>query len=144
MSCFASGSGSGDDLLPDWAPTLEDVAAVTPAYTRGGFDDDDDQAGAEQGVFTASTSPNALHVCGLILAACEEVQGRVGMQMPARCFELAATTAKWHAAAAIAAGKIPAGTEDASGEYRSHITNYRACLDELVRQCRQPLALRIS
>lgn len=143
--------------LPGWAPTLKDVAGVTPAYTRGGFDDDGDwipgagsgsgsgdaEAGAEQGTFTDSTSPTATHVQGLIEAACDEVASRAGVTLPERCHDLAKTTAKWHAAAAIAAGKIPGGTDDASGEYRSHISNYRACLDELIKQARVPTALRI-
>jgi hypothetical protein len=121
---------------PPWRPTLEQVAQITPAYTRGGFDDDEPQAGSEQGTFTATTSPTAAHVEGLIVAACDEVAGRVGIVIPERCHELAGITARWHVAAAISAGKIPAGTDDASGEYRSHISNFRACLDELVVQAR--------
>lgn len=129
--------------LPDWAPSPDEVAAVTPAYTRGGFDDDlDDREpgvefpGSEQGVFTEHTSPTLEHVEGLILAACEEVQGRVGVPVPLVNFGLARTTAKWHAAAMIASGKQPANTDDASGEYRALIANFRNSLDELVLQAR--------
>ncbi|HEY3021807.1 MAG TPA: hypothetical protein VGJ32_16530 [Solirubrobacteraceae bacterium] len=119
-----------------WTPVLAEVAAVTPAYTRGGFDDDVPQAGAEQGTFTATTSPTAAHVEGLIDAAVDEVAGRVGVAVPAHLHGLAKRTAVWHVAAAISAGKLPAATDDATGEYRSHIANYRACLDELVSQSR--------
>ena len=120
----------------DWRPTVEQVAAVTPAYTRGGFDDDFPQAGAERGVYDDNTSPTAAEVEDLIDAAQAEVQGRVGTTIPARCFELARITATWHVAASIAAGKLPAGTDDASGEYRAFIANYRNSLDALVEQAR--------
>lgn len=126
---------TGDD--PDaWKPTLADIARVTPAYTRGGFDDDDVQAGAEQATFTTTTSPNAAHVTALIDLACAEVMGRVGVEIPGRLHGLAKATATWHVAAAISSGKMPAGTDDAAGEYRSYISNYRASLDELARQAR--------
>lgn len=135
-------AGTGGVPLPgelyDWAPTVDDVAKVTPAYTRGGFDDDRPSAGAEQltedGVptYTDDTEPNRAHVEGLIATACDEVAGRVGVTIPASQYGLALTTAKWHVAAAIAAGKRPAGTDDASGEYRGHIANFRASLDALV------------
>jgi hypothetical protein len=121
-----------------WAPSVEEVAEVTPAYTRGGFDDDRESAGAEQetsgGVptFTDDTVPNRTHVAGLILAACEEVAGRVGVTIPLAQYGLARITAKWHVAAAIAAAKQPAGTDDASGEYRGHILNFRNSLDALI------------
>lgn len=120
-----------------WAPTVEDVAEVTPAYTEGGFDDDRPSAGAQQtdaGVptYTADTVPTSTHVEGLIVAACDEVQGRVGVAIPTSQYGLAMTTAKWHVAAAIAAAKQPANTDDASGEYRGHILNYRNSLDALI------------
>lgn len=132
------------DTLPLWAPSLEDVADVCPAYTRGGFDDDEPNAGEEKGTFTDTTSPTRQHVQGLIAAACQEVIGRVGAPIPERCYALARTAAKWHVAAAISAGKIPADTDDASGEYRSHITNYRFALDDLKEQVRVPLAIQLS
>lgn len=139
-------AGAVDGGPPVWAPTLADIAAVSPAYTRGGFDDDSGgpHAGAEQATFTSSTSPSADHVTGLIAAACGEVAGRVGTTLPARCHPLAKACAIWHVAAAISAGKLPAGTDDAGGEYRSHITNYRASLDELILQARQATALRLT
>lgn len=129
--------------LAPWAPSVDDVAGVTPAYTRGGFDDDlDDREptveypGGEQLTYNAQTSPNLTHVEALILAACEEVQGRVGVAIPLAHYGLARAAAKWHVAAMIAAGKQPAGTDDAGGEYRSHIGNFRASLDELVKLAR--------
>jgi hypothetical protein len=122
-------------FLP-WAPTIGEVARVTPAYTRGGFDDDEHQSGREHGVYDHTTTPSAAEVADLIGTACDEIAGRVGVPIPPRCFALARITARWHVAAAISAGKIPAGTDDAGGEYRSHIGNYRACLDELILQAR--------
>lgn len=127
-----------------WTPTVDEVAAVVPAYTRGGFDDDAEQSGGEQATFTTATSPTALHVQGLIVLAVAEVAGRVGTAIPTRLDGLAQTCVIWHVAAAISAGKLPADTEDASGEYRSHISNYRASLDELAIQARQPWALRLA
>lgn len=119
-----------------WRPTTAEVALVTPAYTRGGFDDDSPQAGAELGVYDATTSPTGAHVQGLIDAAVDEVQGRVGAPILLPLAALAKRTAVWHVAAAIAAGKAPAATDDATGEYRAFVTNYRACLDELAAQAR--------
>lgn len=129
--------------LAPWAPTVEEVAAVTPQYTVGGFDDDRDDAGSEQATYTESTSPTAEHVASLIIAATDEVQGRVGVTIPERHYGLARTTAKWHVAASISAGKQPADTDDAGGEYRGHITNFRASLDELVRLARMARGNRL-
>lgn len=129
--------------LPEWAPSVEDVAGVTPAYTRGAFDADlDDREpeveypGGEQLTYTDTTSPTVTHVEGLIQAACDEVQGRVAVAIPTAQFGLAKATAKWHVAAMIAGTKQPANTDEASGEYRSHIANFRNSLDELVLICR--------
>jgi hypothetical protein len=140
---LAVSSVTGLDAVPmpggpyAWAPTVDEVAEVTPAYTAGGFDDDRPSAGAQQTngglpTYTVDTEPTLTHVEGLITAACDEVQGRVGVAIPASQYGLAKTTAKWHVAAAIASGKQPANTDDASGEYRGLIANFRASLDALV------------
>ncbi|WP_217913230.1 hypothetical protein [Miltoncostaea marina] len=129
-----AGAAPGDASA--WAPSLDDVAAATPAYTRGGFDDDEEQAGAEQGTFTDDTSPTATHVRGLIAAACAEVAGRVGAPIPERLHHLARQTAVLHVAIAISTGKLPAQTDDAAGEVRSHTARYLAALEELTRQAR--------
>jgi hypothetical protein len=128
----------------EFAPTADDVAAVVPAYTRGGFDDDGPQAGAEQGVFTTTTSPTKAHVEALITAASAEVAGRVAVPIPARFWGLARRTVIWNVAASISAGKLPAGTDEASGEYRAHIASYTACLNELVQLARAPGAMRLT
>lgn len=122
----------------DWAPTVEEVAAQTPAYTRGGFDDDRIDAGAEQGTYTADTSPTADEVTAEILSACEEIAGRVGVPIPVNQFGLAKATAIQRVKASIAADKQPAGTDDASGEYRGAIARYLANLDALIENSRQP------
>lgn len=121
---------------PPWAPSVQEVADVTPAYTRGGFDDDREDAGAMRMTYTEFTEPTYADVEGLILGACEEVAGRVGVAVPLKHYGLARSTAKWHVAMSISAGKQPADTDDASGEYRGHVANFRACLDELVRLVR--------
>jgi hypothetical protein len=118
-----------------WAPTVTQVASVTPNYTRGGFDDDSPESDPEPPsppVYDASTRPTADEVAGMVLTACGEIEGRVEVAMPERCYRLAQATAIWHTAAQIAGGKKPAGTDDTDGEYRTHITNYRACLDALI------------
>lgn len=132
-----------DPFAPPWAPSVEEVAKATPSYTRGGFDDDSDELlppGAEHGTYDATTSPTRTDVEGYIATACDEVAGRVGAAVPVQHYGLARSTAKWHVAASIAAGKQPAGTDDAGGEYRGHITNYRACLDRLVELCAMGLS----
>lgn len=127
-----------------WAPQTVDVARVVPWATRQGFDDDQVDAGAEQGEFTDATTPTAEHVAGLITAACQEITGRVGVVIPERCRELAWSTAVWHVAAQITADREPAGVDEAVGAYRGFIASYRACLDELVVQARMPGALRVG
>lgn len=126
-----------------WAPTPDDVARVSQNYTEGGFDDESaSQDGL--GTFTDSTDPSVDEVQGLILSACDEVAGRAGVTpIPLRCYALAKTCAKWHTAAAIAGDKQPAGTDDAGGEYRSKILNYRNSLDELVSQARMAMGNRL-
>lgn len=134
---------SGDDL-PEWAPTLALIASVVPQYTRGSFDDDEVHAGAEQGTFTERTQPTADGVTGLIFVACDEIEGRVGVEIPERCFKLARSCAIWHVAANISASKIPAETDDARAEYRAHTAKYLSSLEELIDQARQPWAMRLA
>lgn len=126
------------DESSEWVPTAAEVAATVPAYTRGGFDDDSpgDYPGEQQGTFSESTSPTLTEVEGLISTAADEIQGRVGRTIPDHCFGLARATVIWHVGADIAGGKIPAGSDDARGEYATKIANFRASLDELVRQAR--------
>lgn len=127
-----------------WAPTVDEIAKVVPNFTAGGFDDDEENAGAMQGSFTDSTEPTASEVEDLITAACDEVSGRVGMIVPAKDYALARTTAKWHVAATITGSKQPSGTEDASGSYRGLILNYRNSLDSLVELARMPAGTRLQ
>lgn len=128
----------------DFTPTVQEVAYVTPAYTRGGFDDDTPQSGAEQGTYTDTTSPTADQVQGLIAAAVQEVQGRVGVAIPNAHLGLARRAAVWHVAATIAAQKVPAGVDESGSEYRAFLTNYTACLTELQSLAREPNAMRLT
>jgi hypothetical protein len=128
-----------------WAPTPDECAEVMPAYTRGGFDDDDRiYAGAERGAFDDSTSPTEEDVVGLITAACDEVAGRVGVVIPLAQYGLARTAAKWHVAMTVAQQKMPSGTDDAAGEYRAFNSNFVASLSALVELARMPTSVRLS
>lgn len=127
-----------------WAPTADEVAKLVPQYTAGGFDDDGENAGSTQGVFTDSTEPTSTEVDDLIATACDEVAGRVGMLILPKDYVLAKTTAKWHVAASITGSKQPAGTDDAAGAYRGLILNYRNSLDALVELARMPAGTRLQ
>lgn len=126
-------TGVDPDAL-EWAPTVQDVADVSPAFTRGPVS----AGGAERNVFDETTDPSAIQVQGLISAACEEVSGRVGIGMLALAAfaDLARSAARWHAAASIEAEKSPGGTET-EGAYRWKQASYVANLNELVAQARR-------
>lgn len=123
---------------PDWTPTLADVAALCPAYTRHDIDFGAMQAGAEAGVFDEETDPTATDVQGYIAAAVQEVTGRVGLGFDALRphADLARRTAAWHAAATVEAEKQPEGTDEATSAYRWKQASYVACLNELITQAR--------
>ena len=132
-----------------WAPSIDDIARVSSNYTLGGFDDDNDADEGQPGAFTENTSPTASEVEGMIVTACDEVMGRVGvavsgvLTMPLNCYTLAKTAAKWHVAMTIAGDKEPANTDDAAGEYRSKNLNYVNTLSELVAQARMAFGNRL-
>lgn len=126
-----------------WAPTVEQVAAETPAYTRGGFDDDREEAGAVQGIFTEDTEPTHDEVATRIANACDEIAGRVGVGIPPGQYGLARAAAIQRVKASIAADKVPAGTEDAGGEYRGAVARYLANLETLTTNSRAGTAPRL-
>jgi len=128
---------------PVWAPTVEDIAIVVPAYTAGGFDDDAENAGALQGAFTDATEPTEAEVETLIFFACREVEGRVGLPIQEKDYNLARAAATWHTAMNISSGKQPAATDDATGEYRGYSNNFIAAMRELVYHGRMPLNTRM-
>lgn len=135
--------------LPAWAPTLEQVAALVASYARehvGGYlrpGDDREQAGRERPTFTEQTDPTASQVRAYIATACQEIVGRIGIgELPARTWELARTTATWHAAASVDAKRRPTETDSDAALYRAFISNYTASLNELITQARwAPLRL---
>lgn len=133
----------GSTGMPGWAPTVDDIAKIVPAYTVGGFDDDSESAGSQQGAYTATTEPTAVEVDGLILIACTEVEGRVGLPIGTINWKLARAAATWHVAMDISSGKQPAGTADATGEYRGYLNNFIAAMKELVYLGRMPLNSRL-
>jgi hypothetical protein len=122
--------------LADWTPTVQDVADLCPAYTRPPVDGDGNGAGAQGRTFDDTTNPTAGVVEALIAAAVDEVAGRVGVEVPATCHDLARRTAAWHAAAAIEAERAPEAIEEAGSAYRWKQSSYAACLAELTRQAR--------
>lgn len=137
-------------VLPDWAPTVDDIAKIVPAYTVGGFDDDSPSAGSQQGAYTETTEPTEAEVEALIAIACQEVEGRVGLPIgnggpgtPERNWKLARAAATWHVAMDISSGKQPAGTDDAGGEFRGYQNNFIAAMRELVYLGRMPLNSRL-
>jgi hypothetical protein len=127
--------------LPDWAPTVQDIAELSPAYTRHAIGAGGMQSGAAQKVFDDTTDPTAADVQGLINAAIREVTGRVGAspRRLSRYGELAKQTVIWHAAASIEAEKQPAGADETTGAYSWKQASYFACLNELIRQARSQL-----
>lgn len=127
-------------LTYPWAPDVDAVAQLLPAYTRGSFDDQNGgiYPGSEQGEFTDSTSPTEEEVEGLIQTACEEIAGRVGIAIPLAQYGLATATAKWHVAMTISGDKMAAGTEEAAGQYRQYNSNFVASLNSLVELARMP------
>ena len=128
---------------PAWMPTPDEVAAWTPAYTAGGFDDDREEAGAEQGEFTEDTSPTRSHVETLIQGGCDEIVGWVQVAIPADQFGLAKQTAIAYVKAMIAADKQAAATDDSTGEYRGAIARYLANREQLTVNSRRPTGGRL-
>lgn len=120
-----------DGALPPWAPTVADIAKLLPAYTSGGYDDDAESAGSLQGTFDATTEPTDTEVQESILIACHEVEGRVGLPIEVYNRKLARAAATWHVCMDISSGKQPAGTDDATGEFRGYQNNFIAAMKEL-------------
>lgn len=130
---------------PTWAPSVQDVANLCPAYTRAPVDGDGEQAGAEQKTFTDDTDPTATEVQGLIAAAVDEVVSRVGVsiQRLEQFGTLARVAATWHAATSVEGEKIPEGATETTSAYAWKSTSYVACLNELIAQARGS-AVRLS
>ena len=127
--------------VPTWPPSVQDVADLSPAYTRHPVDGTGEQSGAEQNIFDDTTDPTSSQVQALIDAAVREVMGRcgVGVARLELFGELARQTAAWHAAANIEAEKQPEGAVETSGAYQWKQASYVACLTSLVKQADKPL-----
>lgn len=123
--------------VSEWTPDVQEVADVSPAYTRPPIDAQGPSAGAVQRVFDDRTNPTAVTVAGMIATAVREVAGRVGVPITTRTMDLARTTAKWHAAAAIEAERAPEGVDETGSAYRWKQASYVACLTELISQARR-------
>jgi hypothetical protein len=128
---------------PIWAPTVDNMAKVLPAYTAGGFDDDAENAGALQGEFTDTTEPTATEVDELILTCSQDVEGRIGLPIQEKDYNLARAATIWLVAATVSAGKQPANTDDATGEYRGYVNNFTAAMNALTTLGRMPLNSRM-
>lgn len=137
--------GASTYARPDWAPTPQDVATISQAFTRGPVDGEIPQSGAELGSFDDTTSPTLAEVEGWIDAAVGEVAARVGMgldflnQLP----DLARTTAAWHAARSIEADKLSQSSQETSNAYSWKQSSYVACLNDLKAQA-QRKAMRLA
>jgi hypothetical protein len=129
-----------DDSLPGWAPTVQDIADLSPAYTRGLIDDPGQQAGAQQYGFDESTNPTADQVSALIEVAVREVTGRTARSAAAldAWADLARVTAAWHVAASIEAEKAPEGADETNGAYGWKQASYVANLTALIRRAGTP------
>jgi hypothetical protein len=127
--------------LPDWAPTVQDIADLSPAYTRHAVDAVGAQAGAPQKVFDDSTDPTATDVQAVIYAVVREVTSRVGMspRRLAKFGDLARQTVIWGAAAEVEAEKQPQTAAETVGAYAWKQASYVSCLKELTLQARTPL-----
>ena len=77
------------------------------------------------------------------MLACNEVEGRAGRPIEEYNRGLAKAAATWHVAMDISSGKQPAGTDDATGEYRGYMNNFIAAMKELVYLGRMPLNSRM-
>jgi hypothetical protein len=117
-----------------WAPGVDEVADFTSSYTYGGSDDD--RPSRRENDFTDETTPTEDSVDSLIQLACDEIAGRVVNPIPPSQYGLAKATAIQHIKATIAADKQPAGTDDATGEYRGAIARYLSNLETLIAVCR--------
>jgi hypothetical protein len=126
-----------------WRPLPDDIAQVCPAYTRHRIDDEEEDAGAEQGTFDDLTDPTVAQVEGMIDNAMREIVGRVpldalGLNAYA---EGARQTAIWHAAATLEAEKASEQAMDADGPAKWKQSSYVACLNDLIASI--PTSLRL-
>lgn len=137
-----------------WTPTLEDVAALTPAYTVEGLLDEDadpDDEGTYL-TFTEGTDPSATQVRLMIAKAVKDVAGRVGLERDSdhpdyaddptglqKHASLAREAATWHVVMAIEKDKRPGAADDADGPQKAARDQYRALLEDLKDQARRTL-----
>lgn len=130
--------------VSSWVPSVADIADAAHGYTRAPWTSDMESAGMPHGEFTDATVPTAVEVEAMIDAATREVEGRVGVAIKAACWGLARETIVARVVMMIALQAAPAGGDDAAGEHASWTATYLRCLDELTRQAREPIALRVT
>jgi hypothetical protein len=116
-----------------WTPTVQDIADLCQAFTRGPVGED----GGETGSFDETTTPTATQVHGYIAAAVAEIAARMGgLAIPARAVRLAHRAAAWHAAAMVEAERAPSGGDETAGAHSWKQSSYVACLKALDAETR--------
>lgn len=128
----------GSTVVP-WRPTLGDVAALIPEYTRGRLLDAGVNAGRVRYEFGADTTPPASAVAGFISAACETVAGRVGagdVRLDDYA-DLARQTAAWYAVLLICRDSASGRLADEDGALQTATREYVGNLTELQSQLRR-------
>lgn len=123
----------GDVVLPDWAPTLQDIADRVPEFTRGRVDGDGEQSGEERLVFGHDTDPSDQEVEGYLVAAVNEVVGRVDVSLTRlnRFGDLARSTVALRVVMMIERKLLSHGAADADGAYQATQRDYLGCLQDL-------------
>lgn len=128
----------GHPVVP-WRPTLTDVAALIPEYTRGRLLDAGVNAGKVRYEFTDSTTPPASAVAGFISSACSTVLGRVGpgnLRLDVYA-DLARQTAAWYAVMLICRDSASGRLADEDGALQTATREYVGLLAELQKQVRR-------
>lgn len=128
----------GHPVVP-WRPTLADVAALIPEYTRGRLLDAGVNAGKVRYEFGPTTTPPDLAVAGFISAACSTVLGRVGVATLRLdpYGDLARQTAAWYAVMLICRDSSSGRLADEDGSLQTATREFLGLLTELQRQVRR-------
>lgn len=98
---------------PAWRPTMEQVAAILHARTRG-LESQASTESSELGVWTATTRPSSGQVLALIDVAVGDLAGMLGGRTPctASLAAAAASASAYRAAQLVEVGFYPEQTED--------------------------------
>ena len=122
------------DALPDWAPSVEAVAALVHARTT--------QGGYEHGTFDDDTIPTREQTIRMIAIACADIVARVGIPIPDLDVPRATYLAALQAASLIEASYFPAELDTDRSAYRQMQAMYLSGIEMLAGKLRTgPLRL---